>query len=81
MGLIEQTNRERQRPDTAGLDRRRDGTIVESDNLRSTRIALKSGSGASPALGYGTLTPEPIATRTATNAALEAGFRLLDGGP
>jgi diketogulonate reductase-like aldo/keto reductase len=31
-----------------------------------------------PALGFGTLIPDPIATRTATRAALEAGFRLLD---
>ena len=31
-----------------------------------------------PALGFGTLIPDPIATRNATRAALEAGFRLLD---
>jgi diketogulonate reductase-like aldo/keto reductase len=31
-----------------------------------------------PALGFGTLIPDPVATRTATKAALEAGFRLLD---
>jgi len=31
-----------------------------------------------PALGFGTLIPDPIATRNATKAALEAGFRLLD---
>src|SRR3974377_183787 len=52
--------------------------MVESDNLRYTRIALKHGSGAIPALGFGTLIPDPIATRTATKAALEAGFRQLD---
>src|SRR4029077_12896151 len=64
--------------DTARLGSRRDGTMVESDNLRDTRIALNNGSGAIPALGFGTLIPDPLATRTATRAALEAGFRLLD---
>src|SRR5689334_819288 len=52
--------------------------MVESDNLRYTKIALNNGSGAIPALGFGTLIPDPVATRTATRAALEAGFRLLD---
>src|SRR5579863_7228385 len=41
-------------------------------------IALNNGSGAIPALGFGTLIPDPMATRTATKAALEAGFRQLD---
>src|ERR1700760_4985997 len=78
MGLIEQASPERQRPDTAGLGRRRDGTMVESDDLRHTRIALNNGSGAMPALGFGTLIPDPVATRNATKAALEAGFRVID---
>ena len=52
--------------------------MAESDNLRYTKMALNSGSAAIPALGFGTLIPDPIATRTATKAALEAGFRLLD---
>src|SRR6516162_3241487 len=52
--------------------------MVESDNLRYTKIALNNGAGAIPALGFGTLIPDPMATRTATRAALEAGFRLLD---
>jgi diketogulonate reductase-like aldo/keto reductase len=34
--------------------------------------------GAIPALGFGTLIPDPIATQNATKAALEAGFRSLD---
>jgi Aldo/keto reductase family len=34
--------------------------------------------GAIPALGFGTLIPDPIATQSATRAALEAGFRALD---
>src|ERR1700728_603171 len=52
--------------------------MVESDSLRYTKMALNNGSGAIPALGFGTLIPDPIATRTATKAALEAGFRQLD---
>src|SRR3954471_10699439 len=52
--------------------------MVESDSLRDTRMALNNGSGAIPALGFGTLIPDPVATRIATRAALEAGFRQLD---
>src|SRR3954469_8854557 len=52
--------------------------MIESDSLRHTRMALNNGSGAIPALGFGTLIPDPVATRTATKAALEAGVRLLD---
>lgn len=52
--------------------------MSENDNLRHTKIPLNNGSGAIPALGFGTLIPDPIATRTATRAALEAGFRALD---
>src|ERR1700730_15688011 len=52
--------------------------MVNSDSLRYTKMALNNGSGAMPALGFGTLIPDPIATRTATKAALEAGFRQLD---
>jgi len=52
--------------------------MVGSDNLRFTKIALNNASGAIPALGFGTLIPDPAVTRTATRAALEAGFRQLD---
>src|ERR1700728_3907450 len=52
--------------------------MVEPDSLRYTKMALNNGSGAIPALGFGTLIPDPIATKTATKAALEAGFRQLD---
>jgi diketogulonate reductase-like aldo/keto reductase len=49
-----------------------------SDELRYTRIPLSHGSGAIPAVGFGTLIPDPVATRQATKAALEVGFRHLD---
>lgn len=32
--------------------------MVEPDNLRDTKLALNNGSGAMPALGFGTLSPE-----------------------
>ncbi len=50
----------------------------EPDKLRYTKMPLNNGSGAIPALGFGTLIPDPVATKTATKAALEAGFRQLD---
>jgi len=52
--------------------------MLATDKLRYTKIPLNNGSGSIPALGFGTLIPDPIATRTATKAALEAGFRLID---
>src|ERR1700687_687114 len=52
--------------------------MVNPDDLRNAKIALNNGSGAMPALGFGTLIPDPVATRNATKAALEAGFRVID---
>jgi alcohol dehydrogenase (NADP+) len=46
--------------------------------LRTTRISLNNGTDQMPALGFGTLIPDPAVTITATRAALEAGFRHLD---
>ena len=52
--------------------------MLAADNLRFTKLPLNNGTGAIPALGFGTLIPDPVATGAATKAALEAGFRLLD---
>jgi diketogulonate reductase-like aldo/keto reductase len=52
--------------------------MPNADDLRFTKMALNNGSGAMPALGFGTLIPDPVATRNATKAALEAGFRVVD---
>src|ERR1700688_3179819 len=52
--------------------------MIEPDNLRYTKLPLSNEAGAIPALGFGTLIPDPIATKNATKAALEAGFRALD---
>jgi diketogulonate reductase-like aldo/keto reductase len=51
--------------------------MTPSDTLRYTRIHTH-GSGAIPAVGFGTLIPDPLATKQATRAALEAGFRHFD---
>ena len=48
------------------------------DTLRYTRIPLTHGSGVVPAVGFGTLIPDPLATKQATKTALEVGFRLID---
>jgi diketogulonate reductase-like aldo/keto reductase len=53
-------------------------TTTQRDSLRYTKIPLTNGSGAMPALGFGTLIPNPIDTKNATRAALEAGFRQFD---
>ncbi|PAY04802.1 dehydrogenase [Bradyrhizobium sp. UFLA03-84] len=53
--------------------------MTMSRTLRDTRLPLNHGAGAMPAVGFGTLIPDPLATRQATRTALEAGFRLLDG--
>src|SRR3954447_15371335 len=52
--------------------------MFATDDLRYTKLPLNNGSGAIPALGFGTLIPDPVATRLATKAALDAGFRVLD---
>jgi diketogulonate reductase-like aldo/keto reductase len=52
--------------------------MATSDTLRYTRIALTHGSGMIPAVGFGTLIPDLLATKQATQTALEVGFRHLD---
>src|ERR1700685_1545595 len=59
-------------------NRSKERIMLATDNLRDTKIPLNNGSSAIPALGFGTLIPDPVATKNATKAALEAGFRLLD---
>jgi aldehyde reductase len=52
--------------------------MIESSDLRRTRIPLNNQAGHMPALGFGTLIPEAAVTLTATRDALEAGFRHFD---
>ena len=48
------------------------------DTLRYTRLPHTQGSGVIPAVGFGTLIPDPLATKQAVKTALEVGFRLID---
>ena len=52
--------------------------MAAPDNLRYAKIPLTHGSGAMPAVGFGTLIPDPLKTREATKTALEVGFRHFD---
>jgi alcohol dehydrogenase (NADP+) len=49
-----------------------------SGALRQTRIPLTYGTGAIPAVGFGTLIPDRAAAKQAIKTALEVGFRHLD---
>jgi diketogulonate reductase-like aldo/keto reductase len=52
--------------------------MVTSEALRCSRIPLAHGSGAIPAVGFGTLIPDLGLTKQATKSALEVGFRHFD---
>jgi aldehyde reductase len=52
--------------------------MIEPTDLRLTKMPLKNGAGHMPALGFGTLIPDPAVTKTATRDALDAGFRHFD---
>ena len=52
--------------------------MTTPEAFRRTRLHLVHGSGELPAAGFGTLIPDSVATKQATRAALEAGFRHLD---
>jgi diketogulonate reductase-like aldo/keto reductase len=53
-------------------------SMATSDTLRYTRIPLAHGSGVIPAVGFGTLIPDPLVTKQATKTALDVGFRHFD---
>ena len=52
--------------------------MANPDTLRFTKIPLTHGSGAIPAVGFGTLIRDPLVTKEATKTALEVGFRHFD---
>jgi len=52
--------------------------MAESSGFRDLRIALNHGGGRMPALGFGTLIPDPAVTISATRDALASGFRHFD---
>lgn len=49
-----------------------------SDIFRQTRIPLNDGTGAMPAIGFGSLFSDRVAGKRAISFALEEGFRHLD---
>jgi aldehyde reductase len=52
--------------------------MTSNHNLRFAKILLNFGTGAIPALGFGTLIPDLAQTRSATTNALRVGFRHFD---
>src|SRR3984893_1937890 len=60
------------------ISERRSTSMETPGALRYAKSPLTHGSGAIPALGFGTLIPDPLATKQATKTALETGFRHLD---
>jgi alcohol dehydrogenase (NADP+) len=52
--------------------------MIETSDFRATRIPLNTGAGHIPAIGFGTLIPDPAVTLRSTRDALEAGFRHFD---
>ena len=52
--------------------------MTAPDSIRYSRIPLNNGSGALPAVGFGTLIPDPAVTKQAVKTALEVGFRHFD---
>jgi alcohol dehydrogenase (NADP+) len=52
--------------------------MIETSDFRATRIPLNNRAGHIPAIGFGTLIPDPAVTISATRDALEAGFRHFD---
>src|SRR6516164_10975329 len=53
-------------------------TMTSNHDLRFAKLPLNFGTGAMPALGFGTLIPDPNETRSATTNALKVGFRHFD---
>ena len=52
--------------------------MSDADGLRYATIPLNNGSDHIPALGFGTLIPDPVKTAEAVRTSLEVGFRQFD---
>ena len=52
--------------------------MMDSAEFRLRKIPIRHGTGQMPALGFGTLIPDPALTISATRDALDAGFRHFD---
>src|SRR5471030_2341379 len=65
-------------PSSQGMNECGGVAMIESSDFQTKKIALNHGDGRMPALGFGTLIPDPAVTITATKDALEAGYRHFD---
>src|SRR6266487_123482 len=52
--------------------------MTANHNLRFAKIPVNFGTGSIPALGFGTLIPDPAETKSAITNALGVGFRHFD---
>ena len=52
--------------------------MTTNEAIRYSKIPITHGTGALPAVGFGTLIPDQVATKQAVKAALETGFRHFD---
>jgi hypothetical protein len=52
-----------------------ESSSIDPSDYRTKRMPLKYGTGPTPVLGFGALSPDAAATISATRGALEAGFR------
>jgi hypothetical protein len=52
--------------------------MLKHDSLRYTRLPLGNGAGEIPALGFGTLIPDPMATKKCDQGRAGGGIRALD---
>jgi alcohol dehydrogenase (NADP+) len=52
--------------------------MIESSDLRLSKVPLNHGAAQMPVLGFGTLIPDAAATLRATRDALEVGYRHFD---
>jgi alcohol dehydrogenase (NADP+) len=60
------------------LKYRRGASMPDPSDLRTRKLPLAGNAGQIPALGFGTLIPDPALTISATKDALAAGFRHFD---
>jgi alcohol dehydrogenase (NADP+) len=52
--------------------------MTEPFDFSRMKMPLSGGAGSMPALGFGTLIPDPAVTKSATRDAVDAGFRHFD---
>src|SRR3954468_12474123 len=76
--LYSKSNQRVNRHPSSKLSHETKSSMTSNHNLRLAKIPLNFGMGAIPAMGFGTLIPDPAETRSATTNALRIGFRHFD---